>query len=218
MKLRIVASMGVLSLAGLGLVGAGAHAVFTTSTASSQTITAARMNVVLSSSCATSATNNTDNLTLVNEAPVGSSFETSPCVIQVNNNSAIPVTYMTIALSAANDGTTAGATLESETFACFYGPEVNTNIGIIGFNESVPAAIAQGAVGVSGTIPAYGTDTYIMVFYAGPTTDTGCGTNVPSYSLVPYPNGDGMNPAATALDSSAEGGSFTPTLTLTYSG
>ena len=40
MKLRSVAMTGVLSLAGLGLVGAGAHAVFTTSTASNQTVTA----------------------------------------------------------------------------------------------------------------------------------------------------------------------------------
>jgi len=39
-KLRSVALVGVMSLAVLGLIGTGAHAVFTTSTTSSQTITA----------------------------------------------------------------------------------------------------------------------------------------------------------------------------------
>ena len=40
MKLRSVALVGVTSLAALGLIGVGAHAVFTTSTQSGQTITA----------------------------------------------------------------------------------------------------------------------------------------------------------------------------------
>jgi hypothetical protein len=40
MKLRSVALIGVVSLAALGLIGAGAHAAFTTSTTSHQTITA----------------------------------------------------------------------------------------------------------------------------------------------------------------------------------
>ena len=40
MKLRQVALIGVVSLAVLGLIGAGAHAVFTTSTTSGQSITA----------------------------------------------------------------------------------------------------------------------------------------------------------------------------------
>ena len=38
MKFKTIAMTGVMSLAGLGLIGAGAHAVFTTTTASSQTI------------------------------------------------------------------------------------------------------------------------------------------------------------------------------------
>ena len=40
MKLRSVALVGVICLAALGLVGVGAHAAFTTSTTSGQTITA----------------------------------------------------------------------------------------------------------------------------------------------------------------------------------
>ena len=38
MKLKTVAMTGVLSLAGLGLIGVGAHAAFTTSTTSAQQI------------------------------------------------------------------------------------------------------------------------------------------------------------------------------------
>jgi hypothetical protein len=144
---------------------------------------------------------------------------TTPCLITVNNVGTVAVTYTTIALTAANDGTPAGQALQAETYACFYGTEVNTDIGAVGFNESVPAAITQGPVGVSGTIAAGGTDTYYMVFYAGPTTNTGCGSDVSSYSTsVLYPQTPGTNAAATALGSEAEGGSFTPTLNLTYSG
>jgi hypothetical protein len=219
MKLRTMAIIGALGVAAIALIGAGAAAQFQTSTTSSQTITAGTMNVVLTSDCAQSG-NGTANLTLANEAPVASSFETSPCVITVNNNGNVPVTYTSIALTAAYDGTTAGAALQNETYACFYGPEVDSSpdTSIIGFNESVDAAIAQGAVGVGGTIAAGDTDTYIMVFYAGPTTDTGCGSDIPSYTPTDYPQVPGTNSAAASLNSDSEGGSFTPSLTLTYSG
>ena len=39
MKLRFVALIGVMSLAGLGLIGAGAHAVWSTTTTARQQIT-----------------------------------------------------------------------------------------------------------------------------------------------------------------------------------
>ncbi len=219
MKLRTISILGAIGVAAIALIGAGAAGVFTTATTSTQTITAGTLNVVLTSSCAQSG-NNSTNLTLAPEAAVGSSFESSPCVITVNNIGNIPVTYTTIQLTATNDGTSAGAALEAETFACFYGPEVGSSppSGIIGFNGPVPTVIGDGPVAVGGTIPAGGTDTYILVFYAGPTTNTGCGGNVPDYSTVPWPQSPGTNSAAASLDNSAQGGSFYPALTLTYSG
>ena len=39
---------GVMSLAGLGLIGAGAHAAFNTTTTSNQTVSAGTLGVVLS--------------------------------------------------------------------------------------------------------------------------------------------------------------------------
>jgi len=68
MKLNKIAMTGVMSLAGLGLVGAGAHAVFTQNTTSAQTLTAGTMNVTLSSDGGTIVSgNNTANLVM---APV----------------------------------------------------------------------------------------------------------------------------------------------------
>jgi predicted ribosomally synthesized peptide with SipW-like signal peptide len=49
MKLKTMAMTGVMSLAGLGLIGAGAHATFTQNTTSQQQITAGTPQVVLSS-------------------------------------------------------------------------------------------------------------------------------------------------------------------------
>ena len=220
MKIRNIAIFGATGVAALALIGAGAAAVFTATTTSSQTITAGTLNgnVFLTSDCAQSG-DGTANLTLTGAGPVGSSFKTAPCLITVHNNSGIDITYTSIALTATNDGTTAGQALQNETYACFYGVPVGGSTGAVGFNESVPAAIAQGAVGVGGPIPAGTTDTYYMVFYAGTATDTGCGGDVSSYSTsTAYPQVPGTNSAAASLNTDSEGGAFTPTLSLTYSG
>jgi len=50
MKLRFVAMTGVLSLAGLGLIGAGAHAAWTTNTTSNQQVSSGVLSVGLTSS------------------------------------------------------------------------------------------------------------------------------------------------------------------------
>ena len=46
MKIKSVAMIGVMSLAGLGLIGAGAHAAWTTNTSSAQQVTAGTITVV----------------------------------------------------------------------------------------------------------------------------------------------------------------------------
>ena len=61
MKLRTIGMTGVMSLAGLGLVGAGAHAVFTQNTTSRQTITAGTMHVTLHSDSANTVVSLADN-------------------------------------------------------------------------------------------------------------------------------------------------------------
>src|ERR1035438_3438310 len=110
MKFKTIAMTGAISLAGLGLIGAGAHAAFTTTTSSSQQITTALLtgNVVLTSPCASSG-NGSANITMAPVGPVGSDFATAACLITVNNNSLVPITYITIALTDSFGGSSGTA-------------------------------------------------------------------------------------------------------------
>ncbi len=220
MKLRTIASVGVMSIAGLGLIGTGAHAVFTQNTTSSQSIQAGTMNVVLSSPTAT-AGNNTANLTLPSTGPTPSTFTTAPELITINNNSNIPVNEVALQLSDTNNN----STLQAETWACFYSD------GSILFNEPLTTVEGYGQAAVLGTIPAGGTDSYTVVFYAGRTENTGCGAAFTGFQLKPYggfpgayyssesyPQSPGTNASAASLTNPAQGGSLTPTVTLSYTG
>ncbi len=115
MKLKTIAMTGVLSLAGLGLIGAGAHAQFTQTTTSAQTITAGTMNVQLYSSNAAGG-NYTSYLTLNSYGPVGSTFTTGMQEVQIYNDSDIPVS----GVSATFSGTGSSA-LYNELNVCIEG-------------------------------------------------------------------------------------------------
>jgi hypothetical protein len=136
MKLKTVAMTGVLSLAGLGLVGAGAHAVFTNNTSSTQTISAGLPAVYLYAAGAvaapgttapgdpcTSATlapeNDCTSITLPAVGPEGSTFDTTPLTaINIVNDGNIPVTEAAIQLTDSSGGTSADNTLASEMDIC----------------------------------------------------------------------------------------------------
>src|SRR5487761_1277322 len=99
MKLRTIAVVGGLGVAGLALIGAGAAATFTQNTTSSQKITAGTMNVVLSADGA--AGNNTPSITLADLGPVNSSFETAT-QITIHNNGNLTVNEINLQLSDTN--------------------------------------------------------------------------------------------------------------------
>ena len=223
MKIRTVALTGVLSLAGLGLVGVGAHAVFTTSTASSQTIAAGTLSVVLSSPTATSG-NNTPTLTLPSVTNVGSSFKSPAQLITIINNGSVNANE--INLQVTDSGSSA---LRAEMYMCLYSDST------ILFNGTVAADEALGNMAVTGSVPVGGTDSYQAVFYAGD-EDTGCG-NVSGYqygtvdatdgALTTWPVGAtapdagtpvGYSNLAGTLNPDAQGGTDTVTITLSYSG
>ena len=92
MKLRFVAMTGVLSLAGLGLVGAGAHAVFSTNVTATQQITSGSLHVAiwdtLDPTCPNAAAN-CQATTLATPPAVGSSFVVGPEPIYVTNKMCI---------------------------------------------------------------------------------------------------------------------------------
>jgi predicted ribosomally synthesized peptide with SipW-like signal peptide len=189
MKLKTMAMTGVMSLAGLGLVGAGAHAVFTQNTSSAQTITAGSMNVTLGSDGGTIVSGwNSANLVM---APVnayeGSSFVEAYHVIMTNNGN-IPVTEVSYQLTDSQNGSSASVALQNEMWACLYAGEAGQGInsGEVYFNSPLSTVLTWGA-GASKflTLPVGATDDYTVVIYAG-STDGGCGSRYDGYTASSF--------------------------------
>jgi predicted ribosomally synthesized peptide with SipW-like signal peptide len=227
MKLRSVAMTGVLSLAGLGLVGAGAHAVFTATTTSAQTITAGTLSLVLQATNpnGTHVTGyNTNSIAFAPQAPVASSFVTAPQLITIYNNGTVTATEISMQLTDPNNvANAASAALDSQTWVCMYSD------GELAFNEPMTTVEGYGSVVIGAqTIAPQATDSYTVVFYAG-SADGGCGPTFVGISGDTYthfeaytpPNptlGTNTDPTALSLISAAEGGTITPTFTVSYSG
>jgi hypothetical protein len=232
MKLRTVAMTGVMSLAGLGLIGAGAHAAFNTTTTSNQTVSAGTLGVVLSGPAGTTG-NGTPVISLPSVTNVYSTFMSTPELITITNNGSLTASEINLKVTDTpinSSGLNNGGRLASEMYLCLYS---DNNIV---FNGPLSVDEALGNMAVGGTVlPNGGTDTYFAVFYAG-IENTGCG-NVSGYQygtldaastsnpLTPYPitaGPDAGTPAGTsnqasALSSDAEGGSDTVSVTVTYS-
>jgi predicted ribosomally synthesized peptide with SipW-like signal peptide len=227
MKLRTVALTAVMSLAGLSLVGAGAHAVFTQNTTSQQTISAGTLAVVLSSPGATG--NGTPTISLPSFTDAGSTFISPAQLITITNNGTLTANEINLQVTDT-PGNSAGSALASEMYLCLY-----SDANIV-FNGLLSADEALGNMAVGGTVlPNGGTDTYTAVFYAGDAY-TGCG-NVSGYqygtldaapgtSLTPYPvtsaqpdagSPVGYSSSAGTLQNDAQGGTDTVSITLTYS-
>jgi hypothetical protein len=227
MRLRTIAMAGAMSIAGLSLIGAGAHAEFTTSTTSHQKITAGELKVVLSSPGARG--NGTRNLTLAPLGPTRSSFMTTPELITITNEGNIPATEVALRLTDHHNNTT----LKREMWACLYSD--GSSGGGVFFNEPLTMVekYGQAAIGHLSLAP-HATDTYTVVYYAGPTENTGCGTAFSGYKAVPYGGYPGAyysaepysgavptlgaNPAAASLSNGAENGYVTPMVTVSYTG
>jgi len=204
MKLRAIALAGVVSVAGLGLIGAGAHAVFTTSTASSQTITAGTLDVVVSSPDAPGCTLVSDgctSLTLNPVGPVGSTFDTKASVVTLTNVGNIPANYSTVTLSETDNN----STFKSETGLCDYSLGGDGAGHFVGVDNNGLLTAQLGTFSISGTGPEYviqpgETDSYSVDFYAGQASTVCGGTALPS------------------LTQAAQGGSLTATLSYGFTG
>ncbi len=215
-SIKNLALTGALSVAGLGLIGVGAHAVFTQNTTSGQTIVAGTMNVTLTGTGSTG--NGTATINLPSPGPVGSSF-VSVDPVTITNNGNIPVTEVALSMSDSNNN----GTLQDEAFACFYSDSE------LLANEPLTTIEGYGPGVVAGSILPGDTDSYTVVIYAG-TVDNGCGNDFTGFSGGTYVTDEGYSgsPAfgdnttdslATAgLTNGAEGGTIIPTLTLTYNG
>jgi predicted ribosomally synthesized peptide with SipW-like signal peptide len=213
MKLNKIAMTGVMSLAGLGLVGAGAHAVFTQNTQSTQQITAGTMNVQLSTPAVGATLSNSNQTLTFALSTVGSTFTTGDELVNITNYSNIPVSEIVSTPSDTYNGASTAATaFAGEVYMC----EVSS--GEVIYNGLLSAAGVQGIAGTLNAYPTSGdTDNYIVNFYAGAALQA-CGAVTAVGAAAP--GADAVNPAAgtLGLDTTAQGGVINPTLTVSYSG
>ncbi|MGA3352816.1 MAG: SipW-dependent-type signal peptide-containing protein [Acidimicrobiales bacterium] len=206
MKLKTVAMTGVLSLAGLGLIGAGAHAQFTQTTQSTQQIDAGTMNVQLSTLVPGASLSNSNQTLTFALSTVGSTFTTGDQLVTITNYSNIPVLEIESTPSDTYNGASTAATaFAGEVYMC----EVSS--GTVIYNGALSAAPAQAITGSLTAYPGPGnTDSYSVNFYAG-TVTTGCGSATSGAAVSGTSTAPELLPAA-------EGGVINPTLTVSYSG
>jgi predicted ribosomally synthesized peptide with SipW-like signal peptide len=181
--IRNAAMAGVLGVAGLGLIGLGAHATFTQTAYTQQQITAGTMNVALSSD---GGTWSSPTLTMANVGPVGSNFTTGDQQVLITNNGNITVTGMTLTFSDP----VANFTFDSEAQICLYrsGALFNNSFDSFTGSVTVPLSIAPG-----------GTDAFYVNVYAGSGfTAPACG-NDGSAALTNGALGGVVNPTLTAV-------------------
>jgi len=235
LKFRNFALFGAVSVMGLGLIGVGAHAVFTTSTASSQTITAGAPSVIVYSADApgcTTASDNCTSITLNPVGPVGSTFDqpTSPLVpITIKNTGTIPVSEGAIQLTDATNGP-AGNYLQDQMNICMSSDPGSGGTGLLDGATVVAngplltgLALTPSVKLVGPTLNPGQTDEYQVDFYAGQnsvecgTTWSDGGHTASAWSGAGYPS---VNPWVTpaSLTNNAEGGAVAVTLTYSYTG
>jgi len=218
MKLRTVPLVGVMGIAGLGLIGVGAHATFTTSTSSGETITAGTPSDPLSGACL-SGTNcpvdannilytlssDGETLTFTPDTPSGLSFTTGDEEVTATSTGNIPLTDPTWVLSANS-----GSQLESEAYVCATSTGIGTNdTNVVLYNGPLSGfsgtsyALSGDEIITSGapTATSGPTDNFVVDVYAG-SEPTLCGAN--------FTNGVGAT--ASAGSTATPGTSVAPTL------
>jgi hypothetical protein len=206
LSFKSVVATGALSVAGLGLVGMGAHATFSVDPSANQVISSGTLAVVASSpsdpTCLT-YTANCPNITLTSSTNNGSSFSTGPEELVLTNVGTLPAFYTTLGITDAD----AANTLSSESYLCL--TDSNNNVlyngpfsgaSTLSFHDSIPVSAAQGNQLID----------YVTI-YAG-TGSSQCGA-----VTKPFSTGvTGSNPAAPSLTNAAMGQSLDPTFTFTF--
>ncbi len=217
---RPLIALAGAALVGVALVGVGAGATFTTSTASSQKVTAGTLNVSLSAPGAVCASSDCHAITLPDVGPFGSTFESTPTVVTMKNTGNIPVFFNAIQMSATHNGDAASVSLASEMSVCIKSTDT-TGTWVEG---NGPLKIATWLNPTAGQNPVElglgETATYWVSFYAG--KNSSCGDDLQRRPEHHRPRGTAaighgyQTPAS--LSANSMGGSVTPTLTFSFTG
>lgn len=201
MRSRTLLASSVVAVAGLGLIGVGANAVFTQNTVSDQQITAGTMKVVVSEGPAQDSSGPT--LTLSAVGPTNSSFTTGDHTVTITNLGNITVKEI---VATPGNNVAAGApsaALANQVYLC----EVSS--GTVIYNGPLASA---GAQAIEGNLTPGQTDSYSVNYYAG-NVQTACGavTTVGATAFA------GIS-SAPSLTNDAMGGVIDPTMTVSYTG
>jgi hypothetical protein len=216
----------VITIAGLGLIGVGAHATFTTSTSSGQTITAGTSDPTLVGSCVSVtscplAGNNLYTLspdgtilTFAPDAPATPSFTTGDEEVTATNTGNLPLSDPTWVVNA-----TGGSDLEGQAYVCV----TSTGIG----TDTTNFVLYNGPLnGFSGTTFALGGDvlspTSALTATSGPTDNlvvdvyvgsepTLCGSSAAGTPATPGPS-----TTPSTISGAAIGESIAVSVELTY--
>lgn len=226
LKLRNIAIAGALGIAGMGLIGVGAHATFDAAATSSQVISTGAPAITLEGSCFAgpcmnnpvldTITNNNSNaptLSFTAGGPYGSSFTTGDELVTGTNTGNIPLSELTITLNSTYP-----------TSALAEGASVCVASTGIGTDHVHPFVVYNGPLSPGGVVagpfgpfniplPTSASDNWIVDVFAG-TQTTACGSTT----------GGGTAPASTGpsvsspLGSGAENQSIVVSLTMSFSG
>lgn len=195
---KIIATIGA-GVAGLALIGAGAGATFTDATHSSQHILAGTMDVRVGLTGGDHASFG-KTVTLPDASPTNSTFQTAATEFEIWNNSNITVQEVWVNGSAAGRSTAADDALFNQTNVCIYSPNNGpSNPGGVVYDGKLSNFVATGQQ-VMGPLAPGATDHYTAEFYAGNVT-TQCGAETTA-----------------SLDNSAQGGTITPQVDVSYNG
>jgi len=212
-RFRTIAMVGAMSVAGLGLIGAGAHAVFTTSTTSSQQVTAGNLSVVLQGP-ASATGNGTPTVQLAPVGPTQSSFTTGDQEVDMVNNGNINADEITLTLNT----TYPTSALAGELNVCL----ISTGLGVpagdyfLFYNGPLTGVIgvSYNVANPSDVLVPGGTDDTFINVYAGDEA-TACGANT-TMGDYPYPS-PGTSTSASLIND-AMGESINISETITYQG
>ncbi len=210
------------ALAGLALVGGGAAATFTTSTASSQRVTAGTLHMRVTApggTCTSSDASGCHALTLPDVGPVGSTFDSTPVVVTMHNSGNIPAYFGAIQMSETHGADSASNYLRNEMNVCIKSTDPS-GTWVEGNGPLMAATALNPTVKENPVELAPGeTATYQVEFYAG--EDSACGSTYSdgSHTRAAWYNqvGHGYQTPA-SLTNEAQGGTVTPTLTFSYTG
>ena len=212
LKLKNLAMVGALSVAGVGLIGVGTHATFFASTTDNQQITAGTAAVALTSPDAncTLVSQGCTTITLPVVGPTGSSFTSGDQTMTATNTGNVNLTEMVFTVGSTYNT----SPLANEAYICIASTGIGTGGSLFEWYNGPISGLPAGGWGqqgdmltVAGTTPtptSAPTDNWIYNVYSGPAAVSPCG--------------GANNSPSTGLNNDAMGNSITLSATMTYQG